>query len=134
MKVVFADTVYWIALLNPNDKFHDKAKEHSESLITARLVTSEAVLIRLFNYFYGWEEEFQAAASKLTENLYDDPSVTIISQTSTLFQEGVLLQRQHQTWSLTDCVSFKIMEAMGITEALTDNALFEQAGFVALFR
>ena len=134
MKVVFADTGYWIALLNPDDRLHVKVKALLESLNAVHLVTSEAVLLKVFNYFYEWEENFQEAASKLTESLYDDPYVTIVSQTSPLFQEGVLLQRQSQAWSLTECVSFRIMQTMGITEALTDNNKFEQAGFVALLK
>ena len=38
------------------------------------------------------------------------------------------------SWSLTDCTSFVIMEQMEISEALTPDRHFEQAGFVALYR
>jgi predicted nucleic acid-binding protein len=37
-------------------------------------------------------------------------------------------------WSLTDCTSFVVMREMGITEALTGDTHFEQAGFVALLK
>ena len=37
-------------------------------------------------------------------------------------------------WGLIDCVSFVVMEYRGITEALTSDAHFEQAGFQALLR
>ncbi len=37
-------------------------------------------------------------------------------------------------WSLTDCVSFLVMRERGLTEALTADRHFEQAGFVALLK
>ena len=39
-----------------------------------------------------------------------------------------------QTWSLTDCASFLVMEERNITEALAYDPDFEQAGFTALLR
>ena len=43
-------------------------------------------------------------------------------------------KRPDKSWSLTDCTSFVIMEQMAISEALTPDRHFEQAGFVALYR
>ena len=42
--------------------------------------------------------------------------------------------RSDQTWGLTDCLSFLVMEERGITEALAHDRDFEQAGFTALLR
>jgi predicted nucleic acid-binding protein len=39
-----------------------------------------------------------------------------------------------KTWSLTDCSSFAVMRREGITDALTSDHDFEQAGFRALLR
>ena len=39
-----------------------------------------------------------------------------------------------QRSSLTDCISFVVMEDKGITEALTADRHFEQAGFTALLK
>jgi predicted nucleic acid-binding protein len=41
-------------------------------------------------------------------------------------------QRADKSWSLTDCISFAVMEARGIRQALTADHHFTQAGFVAL--
>jgi predicted nucleic acid-binding protein len=43
-------------------------------------------------------------------------------------------QHQDKEWSLVDCVSFVLMRQRGITEALTTDHHFEQAGFVCLLK
>jgi len=43
-------------------------------------------------------------------------------------------RRPDKNWSLTDCISFVVMQDHGITEALTGDHHFEQAGFVALLK
>ncbi len=40
--------------------------------------------------------------------------------------------RPDKAWSLTDCTSFVIMEEHGLTEALTTDHHFAQAGFRVL--
>ena len=42
------------------------------------------------------------------------------------------LKHGDQAWSFTDCVSFCVMKELRLTEALTSDQHFEQAGFVAL--
>jgi hypothetical protein len=43
-------------------------------------------------------------------------------------------ERSDKDWSLTDCISFAVMEDEGIHEALTGDQHFEQAGFRALLK
>jgi predicted nucleic acid-binding protein len=40
--------------------------------------------------------------------------------------------RPDKSWGLTDCISFVIMNEAGITDALTADVHFQQAGFRAL--
>jgi len=47
VKVVFADTGYWVALLNPNDPLHGKAIATSKGLGKFRHLTTEMVLDEL---------------------------------------------------------------------------------------
>jgi predicted nucleic acid-binding protein len=42
--------------------------------------------------------------------------------------------RHDKEWSLTDCVSFVVMQDEGISDALTGDKHFEQAGFNALLK
>ncbi len=136
MRPVFVDTAYWIALLNPHDDLHEPARRVSASLQAVRLVTSEAILVEWLNDFARRGRLLRAAAAALVERLRLDPAVEVVPQTSADFEEALRLyaERADQSWSHTDCSSFSIMRRQGITEALTYDRHFEQAGFKALLR
>ncbi|CAC5340381.1 MULTISPECIES: type II toxin-antitoxin system VapC family toxin [Planktothrix] len=136
MRQVFADTGYWVALLNPKDELHQKARDLSKQMDSLYIVTSEMVLAEVLNDFSKRGAFFRQAAIELIESLYNHTNVTVIQQSSSQFQEGLLLykKRPDKEWSITDCVSFKIMEEYGITEALAYDKHFEQVGFIALLR
>ncbi|MBI5829688.1 MAG: type II toxin-antitoxin system VapC family toxin [Chloroflexi bacterium] len=62
------------------------------------------------------------------------PRTTIVALDPHLLQRGLDLfaSRNDKDWSLTDCVSFVVMQDHGLTNALTADRHFEQAGFKAL--
>lgn len=62
------------------------------------------------------------------------PETDVVSASSTHFQRGLDLftERPDKEWSLTDCISFRIMEQEGIDEALSFDHHFEQAGYRCL--
>ncbi|GAX36475.1 type II toxin-antitoxin system VapC family toxin [Nodularia sp. NIES-3585] len=136
MQFVFADTGYWVALLNPHDDLHKKAVQLSKAVQPAHIVTSEMVLTEVLNDFSDRGDYFRQAAVKLIEQLYEHPNTTIIPQTSNQFQAALKLyeQRPDKAWSQTDCVSFKIMEEQIIYDALAYDKHFQQAGYTALMR
>ena len=136
MKTVFADTGYWIALLNPQDTLNPKAIQCSMSLAQATVCTSEMVLAEFLNHFAKRGEFLRRAAVNFTQSLQKNPAIAIAPQTSELYQQALLLyaQRIDQAWSHTDCASFCIMRESNITEALAYDKHFEQAGFIALLR
>jgi len=43
-------------------------------------------------------------------------------------------QRKDKEWGLVDCLSFIVMQNRGITDALTADTHFQQAGFRALLK
>jgi predicted nucleic acid-binding protein len=136
VRTIFADTGYWIALLNPRDELHETAKKLSVTLVSAYLITSEMVLTEVLNDFAKRGNYFRKAGVKLVEDLELHPNITIIFQDRQRFKEGLELykNRSDKSWSLTDCVSFNIMRQLGINEALAHDKHFEQAGFIALLR
>jgi uncharacterized protein len=136
MKAIFADTSYWIALVNPKDNLHERAKALSISLGDTQVVTSEMVLTEFLNDFSGRGMLMRQTAVSLVEDLRRDADVIIVPQTSLQFLDGLFLyaERSDKTWGLTDCCSFQIMLRNQMTQALTHDKHFKQAGFQALLR
>lgn len=136
MKFIFADTGYWVALLNPRDNLHLKAKRLAQSLQPVHIFTSEMVLAEVLNDFSKRGEYLREAAVEFIEALYRDPNTTIIPQTTHQFLDALKLynQRRDKEWSQTDCVSFNIMQEHEIFEALAYDRHFVQAGYMALLR
>lgn len=98
------------------------------------LVTTEWVLAE-FGDAYCHPND-RADFVSLYRSLANHPRVKIIPAETRLFQRGVdfFEQRSDKNWSLTDCLSFISMRDEGITEALTGDKHFEQAGFTALLK
>jgi predicted nucleic acid-binding protein len=70
----------------------------------------------------------------LLRHIRSDPRTTVVPVSSELLQHGIDLftRRPDKTWSLTDCISFVAMSQRGLTDALTADHHFLQAGFRAL--
>ena len=136
MSAVFADSGYWIALWSPRDGLHQRALSLAEQFASSAVVATEMVLVELLDGVAGQGQHRRVFASRLVTVLRDSPDVEIVANTSERFWEAFerYPSRPDQSWSLTDCASFLVMEERGITEALAYDRDFEQAGFVALLR
>jgi hypothetical protein len=99
-----------------------------------RLLTTWAVLLEIGNALS--RVQYRHAAIQLLCSLRTDPSVEIIPHSDQLFDQALKLysERPDKEWGLTDCVSFVVMQARSMTEALTTDEHFQQAGFRALLR
>jgi uncharacterized protein len=136
MERVFADTSYWMALLNSKDELHEQARQLAFVPAGQRIITSEMVLAELLNGFSARGKSLREAAAKTVSLLRRNPSVTIYPQTSEQFEAALVAYEEmaDKDWSLTDCASFSIMQAAQITSALTYDHHYTQAGFKALLR
>jgi predicted nucleic acid-binding protein len=135
-KRVFIDTSYVFALINPNDQWHPKAIEW-KSRITAHnleLIISEFVLAEIADGLSS--VAFRKAASRSIRLLQADPCVEIVPASSSLFERALDMfeNRPDKGWGLTDCTSFVIMADYDVSDALTTDGHFEQAGFKPLLR
>jgi predicted nucleic acid-binding protein len=130
MKEVFADTSYFIALLNPSDEAYQQAQAFTAGQ-RSRLVTTAWVLTELGNFLS--RRDLRAQFLGTLKALQSTPSVTIVGSEQRWFDAGLELYtaRPDKDWSLTDCISFVVMQDRGISEALTADHHFEQAGFRA---
>ena len=136
MTQVFADTSYWIALLNPRDELHAKAVAVSQGLVSTRIVTSEMVLVELLNSFSDGGARLRSAVANAVEALRGNQNVMVCPQTADQFEDalGRYQQAKDKSWSLTDCASFQIMEAERMKVGLTHDRHFAQAGYETLLR
>jgi predicted nucleic acid-binding protein len=134
MKAVFADTYYFLALVNPCDPGHLKAVNFTKTFL-GQMVTTGWIMTELAD---GLASTPLGRAEFLStrNDLQTDPDARIIACDDALMEEGILLysQRPDKQWSLTDCISFVVMHRESITDALTGDRHFEQAGFVALLK
>lgn len=136
MRTVFADTCYWIALLNPRDQTHDKAISVSKGLGQARIITTDEVLTEFLNYFGTRGAFFRGAATRLVERMQSDPAIQITAQDHDGFLAGYRLYqlRPDKGYSLTDCISMEAMRSKAVNEVLSNDEHFAQEGFSCLLR
>lgn len=135
---LFVDTSGWMAQLSETETHHDQADQELRqaisdpriaiyttdhviaelvALMSARRIPRQQILNDVGNIIYG---------SRITK-LYTDQS---------LFLEAweLLRQRPDKGWSLADAISLLHMQRFGVTEVLTNDHHFEQAGFVRLLK
>jgi uncharacterized protein len=133
---VFLDTSYAIALSVESDQHHEQAVKLAEFLESnkTRLVTTRAILLEIGNALS--KLRYRRAAVELLTALEYDSSVEIVPLTDESYQKALELfaARIDKEWGLIDCFSFLIMNERGISEALTTDEHFSQAGFIPLVK
>ena len=133
MITAFADSTFYVALLISRDHLHLKAKQLAQAW-AGPVVRTEYVLLEVANHLCGStrRERF----GELLRYLRADLNTEIVHSTHELWERGahLHLRRADKEWSLTDCISFVIMEERELSEALTADHHFEQAGFRVLLR
>lgn len=129
---VFMDTYALIALVNTLDAAHKKVLSY---MLEHRgpIVTTEYVLLEFADALS--HPDARLSATEAIDRLRNDPQFEILPGSDSLFDSGMELfgDRPDKYWSLTDCISFQVMAAAGISDALTADHHFEQAGFTAIF-
>jgi uncharacterized protein len=133
---VFLDASFAIALSSATDDFHRRAVLLAAQLQEAgtQLVTTRAVLLEIGNALS--RQRHRVAAVKLLNALEVDTAVEIVPLSERLYARAFKLYRERpdKEWGLTDCISLVVMEERGMTEALTTDDHFRQAGFRVLLR
>ena len=136
MTEIFLDTSYAISLSATTDRYHKLAEMLAMKIEAemTRLVTTRAVVLEIGNALA--KLRYRSASVTLLKALEEDPGIEIIPLSEELYEKGWQLygERADKEWGLTDCISFIAMQEYGLTEALTTDRHFEQAGFKVLLR
>jgi predicted nucleic acid-binding protein len=129
-RAVFADTFYFLSLLDSTDAAHRRAV--AASLVPDRsFVTAEFVLLELGDALARPRDRPGFLA--VQRAVRHDRNFLVVPVSGELLRQGLTLYeaRMDKEWSLTDCISFVVMRDEHLTEALTGDRHFEQAGFKA---
>ena len=130
MAAYFADTSFWMALSRKRDQYNRHAVAWNQFVVRTRssVVTTEAVLWEWLNGLS--DVSTRDVAAEGYRRAHADASVEVVPFQPELIDSAVQLYRTRpdKNWSLTDCLSFVVMERRHLTDALTTDGHFEQAG------
>ena len=135
---MFADTSGWASAVDRRQSFHGRSgnlvkQAHcaGQTIITTNYVLAElaSLLTRPLRIPRLLQVQFLAdiRASSWVEVVHVDTALDAAAWQ--LWQS-----RPDKEWSLVDCASFVVMQQHGLTEALTTDHHFEQAGFIRLLK
>lgn len=133
MSLVFADAFYFVARLNRHDQHHERVVTFSREF-RSHILTTDWVLMEVADALA--KSECRSRIRDFTLHLRQASGCEVVPTSRALLDRALELYHQHKDkeWTLTDCVSFVIMRECGITEALTEDRHFVQAGFTVLFK
>jgi uncharacterized protein len=133
MTLRFADSWFYLAFLDRGDARHQEVQNFLLVHETDDFLTTRWVLAEVANAL--GKTRLRNRAATLLNRLERDSTTVIAQPSDELYIRGLKLysDRPDKGWSLTDCISFVVMQDEGVTEALTGDRHFMQAGFKALF-
>lgn len=136
MKPVFVDTMGWYSLLDRRDEWHRAARDEMDRLRAAAtpLVTTDyildetATLLKVRRALRAIQGFFDSVGSSRM--------LTVTPVNADRFDRArtFFLKQLDHGYSFTDVTSFVVMQELGLTDVLTHDAHFAEAGFVPLLR
>ena len=135
---LFVDTSGWACYYDQRQRWHEDAKQTCWAAIAEGrlLVTTNYILAELVAVMTSPLRIPRARLVSWVDRLRESPHVLSLHVDAELDAAAwqMLKDRQDKEWSLVDCASFLVMEQRGMTQALTTDRHFEQAGFVRLLK
>jgi predicted nucleic acid-binding protein len=138
MPEVFFDTSGWANLFVRSQPYHQMAQAFVRRwrVQKTRAVTTDYVLAEFVALLSRPLRLTRPRQIILLTAIQSSTWVEIVHIDTVLDGEAWSLWRSRpdKEWSLVDCASFVVMQRRGLTEALTTDHHFEQAGFVRLLK
>ena len=88
MKKVFADTYFWVAMVDPHQPHHARAKT-IRSELTARFVTTDEVIVEFLNFLSGRGIHLRTMAVAMARRILNDTSIVVFPQTHESMLDGL---------------------------------------------
>jgi predicted nucleic acid-binding protein len=134
MSQLFLDSSFAIAAKSKRDQHHGEARGIWPVLMQsgAGVVTTSFVISEIIAFLISRSE--REAAIQIGEIMLHSHNVDLIHVDAALFAAGwdYFIRHRDKDYSLTDCVSFIVIEQRGLRLALTFDRHFVQAGFERL--
>jgi predicted nucleic acid-binding protein len=126
---VFLDTSAFLALMNPKDELHRRARRAFEGLASERAVLVTTSLVLVETYALLRRRLGLAAVRAFRTDLAPLAEVDWVDEPT--FERGLdhLLGAQERRLSLVDAVSLLVMRRRGLERALAFDPHFEEEGF-----
>lgn len=129
--IYFLDTSYIVALEIRNEDVHDLVLAHWLSLASQRpqLITTTYIfdeVVTLLN-----SRKLHSKAVEVGTLLLESPDILLVEIDKAIFERGWqdFKKYKDKSFSLTDCLSFVVMQNRSIMNALTLDIHFQQVGF-----
>ncbi len=131
MKEVFCDSLYFKALADRRDQYHNLSVKLADQLGAVTLVTTHEVFLESLNFLSGYGPNLRQGITKVLESFCAQPHCLLLGLSQERFVEGWQLYRDRsdKDYSLTDCISMVVMRKRGIADVLTHDSHFRQEGF-----
>jgi predicted nucleic acid-binding protein len=133
---LFVDTSGWMAQLSPNEMYHDQANAELRQAILdlhITIYTTDQVLAELVALMTTRRFPRQQILNDVGTILRGSRITKLYTDQSLFLDAWALLtDRPDKEWSLADAILILRMQQLGVTEVLTNDHQFEQAGFVRL--
>lgn len=130
---LFLDTGFVLAWFNRRDQYHEVARKLAARFLScAELWTTEAILLEIGAAFSSTDQ--RPIMIQLWDRFHSEPGCRLAPLDYGLLNRAMDLfrERPDKEWSLADCVSFVVMSDERLTESLSCDHHFVQAGFRAL--
>jgi predicted nucleic acid-binding protein len=130
----FLDTGFVIARFNCRDQYHSVAKSLAPTIAAGREIwTTDAILFEVAAALSAPHQ--RAIAISIWDQFHGgDPRYRVCETAGAPLAKAVEMfrRRSDKSWSLTDCLSFVVMEEQQLKLALSADHHFQQAGFRAM--
>lgn len=132
--IYFLDTSYILALEIKNEDAHQQVIQNWSALAVSKpyLVTTTYVFDEVVTFLNSRDLHYKAV--EIGNQLLQSSDIELIEIDKILFDRGwqYFQKYQDKSYSLTDCLSFMVMQNREILTALTLDNHFRQAGFQIL--
>ncbi|HVG19787.1 MAG TPA: PIN domain-containing protein [Blastocatellia bacterium] len=135
---MLVDTSGWACIADRRERHHAEASQIFRNALRQRtkIITTNYILSELVSLLTSPKRLDRPMIVSFIEAIKTAPNVELIHIDIPLDEAAwqLIITRQDKEWSLVDCASFAVMQRRKITDALTTDHHFEQAGFIRLLK